>query len=405
MAVVSTRRDHRAWSPPDERFPELPRARPRRGGHARSTTLPRRRRASVGAALRRRHARQHARCSGRPSSPAPAGALAALEEAIRTERRGGGGEPGGLRLGAGGGGRPGRLEGAHRRGRAALRRRSPTASASSWIWPWTGVTGELRRIVEVRVPDSSRTRARRYARRTPRRCARVRSRSRSGCRAAALAEAVARHLYKLMAYKDEYEVARLHLDPSTAQVDAGVRGGRALVTSPAAPASARTGEEAQARRWFVPVSASCGHAPPARHAARPVRLAPRCAGWSGSSWASIARQLSEALATLTPDNHGIAVALAELPDMVRGYEEIKLENVGAIARRREGARRFARPSRRPGQRRLPPLSPPPQDRRRPRGVTAGLRWRDGHHGARHLGSPEDPDAARAVLRRNGSSSG
>src|SRR5262249_14688777 len=40
-----------------------------------------------------------------------------------------------------------------------------------------------------------------------------------------LAKAVARHLFKLMAYKDEYEVARLHLDAAErARIEAGFGG-------------------------------------------------------------------------------------------------------------------------------------------------------------------------------------
>jgi indolepyruvate ferredoxin oxidoreductase len=30
---------------------------------------------------------------------------------------------------------------------------------------------------------------------------------------------------------------------------------------------------------------------------------------------------------VTPDNHALAVRIAELPDIVRGYEDVKLANV------------------------------------------------------------------------------
>ena len=76
-----------------------------------------------------------------------------------------------------------------------------------------GADGELRRLLEIRVPElidyqDARLRARSTST-SSRACARP---SGAPCPARrALSEAVARYLFKLMAYKDEYEVARLHL--------------------------------------------------------------------------------------------------------------------------------------------------------------------------------------------------
>ena len=47
--------------------------------------------------------------------------------------------------------------------------------------------------------------------------------------------------------------------------------------------------------------------------------------------------VEQALATLSPETHEAAVRLASLPDLIRGYEGIKLRNV---ARFREEARRL-----------------------------------------------------------------
>ncbi|MCG3189365.1 MAG: hypothetical protein LKCHEGNO_01725 [Burkholderiaceae bacterium] len=55
-----------------------------------------------------------------------------------------------------------------------------------------------------------------------------------------LTEAVARYLFKLMAYKDEYEVARLHTDPQfTAQIESMFEGDYKLVHHLAPPLTAR----------------------------------------------------------------------------------------------------------------------------------------------------------------------
>jgi indolepyruvate ferredoxin oxidoreductase len=76
----------------------------------------------------------------------------------------------------------------------------------------TSEPGELRRVLEVRVPDligwGGPRAASRYVKAIERVHAIESERLPDSTR---LSEAVAHGLHKLMAYKDEYEVARLHL--------------------------------------------------------------------------------------------------------------------------------------------------------------------------------------------------
>jgi indolepyruvate ferredoxin oxidoreductase len=195
----------------------------------------------------------------------------------------------------------------------------------------TGATGELRRLLEIRVPEliayQNAEYATRYAgfvklvaeteaRRVP---------GRSG-----LAEAVARYLYKLMAYKDEYEVARLHLDPAQQaaireQFGEGVE--VSLKLHPPLLREMGMEQKLSLGPWFTPGLKALR----AMKGLRGTALDP----FGKAEVRQVERALvgeyremiKTALAKLTADNHAIAVSLAELPDMVRGYEQIKLDNV------------------------------------------------------------------------------
>ena len=76
-----------------------------------------------------------------------------------------------------------------------------------------GADGELRRLLEIRVPEliayQDRAYAKRYAAFVREVLAAEHARTPGRTE---ISEAVARQHFKLMAYKDEYEVARLHLD-------------------------------------------------------------------------------------------------------------------------------------------------------------------------------------------------
>ena len=129
---------------------------------------------------------------------------------------------------------PDAVERATRRAGAARRASSPRRERELVTLAVDGDAGELRRLVEIRVPElvayGNAALAARYARARAR--VQVAEQERTPGHGE-LAEAVARNLFKLMAYKDEYEVARLHLD--------AVRAGQAARASWArAPVSGST---------------------------------------------------------------------------------------------------------------------------------------------------------------------
>ncbi len=146
-----------------------------------------------------------------------------------------------------------------------------------------------------------------------------------------LVEAVARNLHKLMAYKDEYEVARLMLLPEAAAAVEEAAGPNASTswmlhppalkslgfdTKVAFPYTSRKGFEVLAKGKRL----------------RGTRLDP----FGATHMRRLERELpDEYLAAmdvvyphLTDDRLDEATQIAQLPDMVRGYEDLKIRRIG-----------------------------------------------------------------------------
>jgi indolepyruvate ferredoxin oxidoreductase len=138
----------------------------------------------------------------------------------------------------------------------------------------------------------------------------------------AVREVVARQLYKLMAYKDEYEVARLHLDPAVRQQfgpDAKVR---FMLHPPLL--------RALGMRRKLALGRSAGPTFRVLRSMRRVR-----GSWldvfGRTALRRLERDLIDEYVTVVGRLAGapeeLALEIAGLPDMVRGYEEIKVESV------------------------------------------------------------------------------
>jgi indolepyruvate ferredoxin oxidoreductase len=202
---------------------------------------------------------------------------------------------------------------------------TPSASLEKAIVAAGLGEGELGRLVRLRAGDLTQYQDERYARKY---LDTVKVAAQTGH--TAFAEAVARYLYKLMAYKDEYEVARLHLEEAARlQVENAV--GTDVVVSfnllpPAMRAMGRK-EKIRLGPWAKPALVALQRG----KRLRGTKLDP----FGRAEVRRVERELiteydeliREVARLIDDDNAALATELASLPDLVRDYEDIKLRNV------------------------------------------------------------------------------
>ncbi|MDX6728465.1 MAG: indolepyruvate ferredoxin oxidoreductase [Baekduia sp.] len=196
----------------------------------------------------------------------------------------------------------------------------------------TGAGGELRRILEIRVPEliayQDVALARRYADDVIAVAAQERRRGAPG--ETAIAEAYARNLYKLLAYKDEYEVARLHLDAvESARREATFGTGAKVYVMLHPPVLRALGMDRKVKlgRWFFPAFRVLRGMRRLRGSRLDLFGVPKVRRVERALPAEYRALVERSLERLTPVTHATIAQIAGLPDVVRGYEDIKLANV------------------------------------------------------------------------------
>src|SRR5262245_42936320 len=151
-----------------------------------------------------------------------------------------------------------------------------------------------------------------------------------------LAEAVARYLFKLMAYKDEYEVARLHATHTLARVESHVGGENLRLEFHLAPPllARRDPVTGLPRKMsFGPWMLSLFRVLAKLKVLRGTPFDPF--GYTAERRserqliAEYEMLLAEILPKLTPDHHHLAVGLAAIPEKIRGFGHVKARHLKA----------------------------------------------------------------------------
>ncbi|MFC8380324.1 indolepyruvate ferredoxin oxidoreductase family protein [Nocardia sp. NPDC057272] len=208
------------------------------------------------------------------------------------------------------------------------RRTQPVAPAE--LLANTSVEGEVRRIVELRAAQLIGYQNAKVAHRYLETVESVWAAERSVTERTEFSAAVARGLYKFTAYKDEYEVARLLVDPDfLADVQAQVPGGEKLTYKLHPPMLRALGRDKKI--GLRPKSHVALKVLAKGKFLRGTKLDPF--GYAHvrkverellAHYTGMVRRLAH---DLTTENYETATAAAALTDVVRGYEDIKLGNV------------------------------------------------------------------------------
>ena len=218
---------------------------------------------------------------------------------------------------------------------------SPAARA---IVDSIGASGEVKRLVEIRVPELIAFQDEAYARRYAEVVKRVVVGEQKAASSSKLAEAAARYLYKLMAYKDEFEVARLHTDPAfLAELDAQFPNGYSVKYNLAPPLLSKpdpvTGhpQKKQFGEWMFKAFKRLAGLKRFRGSSLDVFGKTEERRTERQLIEEYIQLLDQILARLSPVNHAAAVALASVPDEIRGFGHVKEKNLAA-ARELQAAR-------------------------------------------------------------------
>jgi indolepyruvate ferredoxin oxidoreductase len=159
-----------------------------------------------------------------------------------------------------------------------------------------------------------------------------------------LTEAVARYYFKLLAYKDEYEVARLHADPAfRARIDAqfeGIDGKPFKLNFYLAPPLIAKPDRASGKvkkmrfgPWMMTAFSVLAKLKFLRGTAFDVFGRTEERKTERALIGEYETLIDELLGKLSAENHALAIQLASIPEDIRGYGHVKQHTLAAARRK------------------------------------------------------------------------